>query len=293
MRQQDVTSSFGDLFEENRPQLRAVAYRMLGSLGEADDAVQEAWLRFSRSDSEEIENLGGWLKTVVARVCLDMLRSRKSRREESLDAKVLEPVASQGIDPEQEAIMADSVGLALLIVLETLAPAERVAFVLHDMFDIPFEEIGPIVGRSSTATRQLASRARRRVKGTDKAPSGDLRRQRELVKAFKTAATNGDLEALIALLTPDAVVRADQTAVRFGAEAEVRGAAAVARTFLGRAQAARHVLVDGTAGLVWQRSDGRPNVVFNFTFADGKISAIDLVGNQETIDQIDLKIIEE
>src|SRR6516225_1425889 len=234
-------------FEKNRTRLRAVAYRMLGSPSEADDAVQEAWLRFSRSDTSGVENLGGWLTTVVARVCLDMLRSRKARREESLDAHVPEQIVrpEEGIDPEQEALLADSVGLALQVVLDRLAPAERVAFVLHDMFDLPFGQIGPIVGRSPAAARQLASRARRRVRGAAMAPDADLARQREVVDAFLAASRGGDFGALVALLDPEVVLRADAAAVRSGAPGEVHGAAEVAGTFSGRARAARPALVNG------------------------------------------------
>ena len=241
-------------FEANRTHLRAVAYRMLGSLSEADDAVQEAWLRLSRSDTSGVENLGGWLTTVVARVCLDMLRSRKSRREEPLDAHVPEPIVSRadGIDPEHEALLADSVGLALLVVLETLAPAERLAFVLHDMFAVPFDEIAPIVGRSPTAARQLASRARRRVQGAATVPDADLTRQREVVDAFLAAARGGDFDALLAVLDPDVVLRADRAAVPPGASREVRGAAAVAKQggHVGGARAAQPALVNGAVGVV-------------------------------------------
>src|SRR6266436_3710909 len=203
-------------FEENRPHLRAVAYRMLGSSAEADDAVQEAWLRLSRSGTSGVENLGGWLTTVVARVCLNMLRSRTSRREEPLGVHVPEPILSRedGIDPEHEALLADSVGLALLVVLETLAPAERLAFVLHDMFAVPFDEIAPIVGRSPAAARQLASRARRRVQGASTVPGADLTRQREVVDAFLAASRAGDFDAPLALLDPDVVLRADHAAVQ-------------------------------------------------------------------------------
>src|SRR5579859_176422 len=229
-----------DRFEEQRGHLQGVAYRMLGSLSEADDAVQESWLRLSRAGADGIDNLGGWLTTVVARVCLDMMRSRKSRREESLDVRTGEPPASAaaGADPEYEALLADSVGLALLVVLDTLSPAERLAFVLHDMFAVPFEEIAPIVERSPAATRKLASRARLRVQGADTAPDTDLARQREIVQAFLAASRNGDLVALIAVLDPDVVLRADQTAARMGAEAEVRGVDLVAGFFSGRARAA-------------------------------------------------------
>ena len=258
-------------FEANRTHLRAVAYRMLGSLSEADDAVQEAWLRLSRSDTSGVENLGGWLTTVVARVCLDMLRSRKSRREEPLGAHVPDPIVSRedGIDPEHEALLADSVGLALLVVLETLAPAERLAFVLHDMFAVPFDEIAPIVGRSPTAARQLASRARRRVQGAATVPDADLTRQREVVDAFLAASRGGDFDALLAVLDPDVVLRADRAAVQAGASREVRGAAAVAKTFSGRARFAQPALVNGAVGAVWAPG-GRPRVVFGFTITPAR-----------------------
>ena len=218
-------------FEAERSHLRAVAYRMLGSLSEADDAVQESWLHLSRADTSGVVNLSGWLTTVVARVCLDMLRSRRSRREEPLGEDVSEPMMSRedGIDPEQEALLADSVGLALLVVLETLAPAERLAFVLHDLFDVPFDEIAPIVGRSPTAARQLASRARRRVQGAETAQDADLSRQRAVVDAFLAASRGGDFEALLAVLDPDVVLRADPAAVSMGASEEIHGAPAAAR----------------------------------------------------------------
>src|SRR5437870_3106431 len=242
-------------FEEKRGHLRAVAYRMLGSLSEADDAVQEAWLRLSRSDASEIENLGGWLTTVVARVCLDALRSRKSRREEPLGAHLPDPIVTREgrIDPEQEALLADSVGLALLVVLETLAPAERLAFVLHEMFDVPFEEIAAIVGRSPVAARQLASRARRRVRGVTAVPDVDLVHQREVVDAFLAAARGGDFNALLAVLDPDVVLHADGGAAAPGATREVRGARLVARqalTFSRLAYPSQWVLVNGAAGIV-------------------------------------------
>ena len=281
-------------FEANRTRLRAVAYRMLGSLTEADDAVQESWLRLSRSDTSDVENLGGWLTTVVARVCLDMLRSRKSRREEPIGAHAPDPIVSQeaGIDPEHEALLADSVGLALLVVLKTLAPAERVAFVLHDMFDLPFDEIGPIVGRSPAAARQLASRARRRVQGTAVAPDADHSRQRAVVDAFRAASRGGDFAALLAVLDPDVVLRADGAAVRLGASKEVRGAAAVAHTFSGRARAAQPALVNGAAGLVWA-TRGRPQVVFGFTIRGGKIVEIELVAEPERLRELDLEILKD
>jgi len=276
-------------FEEHRTHLRAVAYRILGSPADADDAVQEAWLRLARSDSSQVENLGGWLTTVVARVSLNMLQSRKTRREDPAGSHLPEEIAggADGAGPEHQAVLADSVGLALLVVLDTLAPAERLAFVLHDMFAMPFEEIAPIVERSPTATRQLASRARRRVQGADTSPDTDLTRRREIVQAFLAAARGGDLGALVAMLDPDDVLRADQTVVRIGAEAEVRGAPAVAGFFSGRARAARLALIDGVAGLVWV-TGGRPRVVFSFTLADGKITAIDLLGDPATLGQLDL-----
>ncbi|MGQ0549942.1 MAG: RNA polymerase sigma factor SigJ [Armatimonadota bacterium] len=289
-------------FEEKRSHLRGVAYRMLGSLSEADDAVQEAWLRLSRSDTSGVENLGGWLTTVVARVCLDMLRSRKSRREEPLDAHVPEPIVSRedGFDPERETLLADSVGLALLVVLDTLAPAERVAFVLHDMFDLPFDEIAPIVGRSPSAARQLASRARRRVRGAATVSDADLTRQREVVDAFVAASRGGDFDALLAVLDPDVVLRADRAAVLASASRqgegapelvpEVRGAAVVAKTFSGRARAAQPALVNGAAGLVWAPG-GQPRVVFGFTIAGGKIVEINLVADPERLRQLDLTVL--
>jgi RNA polymerase sigma factor (sigma-70 family) len=279
-------------FEAHRSHLRAVAYRMLGSPSEADDAVQEAWLRLSRSGAEGVENLGGWLTTVVGRVCLDMLRSRTSRREESLDAHVSEPVVTREdeVDPEHEALMADSVGSALLVVLDTLAPAERLAFVLHDMFGVPFEEVASIAGRSPAAARQLASRARRRVRGATASSEADLARRREVVEAFLAASRGGDFEALLAVLDPDVVLRADGAAVRLGATGEVRRAAAVAETFLGRARAARPALVDGVPGLVWA-AGGRPRVVFNFTIRDGTIVEIEMVADPERISQLDPSIL--
>src|SRR5438270_9618963 len=278
-------------FEENRSHLRAVAYRMLGSPSEAEDAVQEAWLRLSRSDTSGVANLGGWLTTVVARVSLDMLRSRASRREEPLDPHLPEPIVSRedGTDPENEALLADSVGLALLVVLETLAPAERVAFVLHDVFDVPFDEIAPIVGRSPAAARQLASRARRRVQGAA-TPDADLTRQRAVVDAFLAASRGGDFGALLALLDPNVVLRADGAVVRTGASAEVRGATAVAETFSGRARAAQPALVNGAAGLVWAQG-GRPRVVFGFSIVRGKIVEIEMIADPERLGQLDIVLL--
>jgi RNA polymerase sigma-70 factor, ECF subfamily len=276
-------------FEEHRANLRAVAYRMLGSRTEADDAVQEAWVRLSRSDTSDVENLGGWLTTVVARVCLNMLRSHESRREQHVDHGVPEPIESS--DPEDEALLAESVGLALLVVLETLTPAERVAFVLHDLFDVPFDEIAPVVGRSPAATRQLASRARRRVRGAEATPEATLARRREIVDAFLAASRGGDFGALLALLDPDVVLRADAEAVRMGATQELSGARAVAETFSGRARVARPALVDGAAGAVWA-SGGQPRVVFGFTISDGKIVEIELLADPERLAQLDLAILD-
>jgi RNA polymerase sigma-70 factor (ECF subfamily) len=282
-------------FEADRERLRAVAYRMLGSLSEADDAVQEAWLRLSRSDSNAIENLSGWLTTVVARVCLDMLRSRKSRREESLEARLSEPVASRagGPDPEREALLADSVGLALLVVLETLAPAERLAFVLHDMFAVPFDEIAPIVDRSPAAARQLASRARRRVhgvgglEGVGPAPGADRARQREVVDAFLAAARGGDFAALLAVLDPNVVLRSD----RAGVPPDVRGAEAVSRLAVrGGARAAQAALINGAVGVV-VAPRGRLLMVLDFTIAGGKIVAIDAIADPERLGKLDLAVL--
>jgi RNA polymerase sigma-70 factor (ECF subfamily) len=281
-------------FEANRAHLRAVAYRMLGSPSEADDAVQEAWLRLSRADTSGVENLGGWLTTVVARVCLNMLAARSSRREEPLGVHLPDPVGGpeDGIDPEQEALLADSVGPALLVVLDTLTPAERLAFVLHDLFAVPFDEIAAILGRSPAAARQLASRARRRVQGSSPDPAADLRRQRAVVDAFLAAAPGGDFEALLALLDPDVVLRADPAAVQAGAGAEVRGAREVAGTFSGRARFARPALVDGAAGAVWAPG-GQPRVVFGFTIADGRIVGIELLSDPERLRQLDLAILDD
>ncbi len=281
-------------FEAHRTHLRSVAYRILGSLSEADDAVQEAWLRLSRSDTSGVENLGGWLTTIVARVCLNMLESRKSRREEPVGAEMPDPVASNqdGADPEQQALLAEGVGLALLVVLDTLAPAERLAFVLHDIFAVPFDEIAPMVERSPAAARQLASRARRRVQGAATVREGDLTRQRAVVGAFLAASRGGDFDALLALLDPDIVLRADRTAVQVGASKEVRGPAAVAEIFSGRARAAQPALVNGAAGAVWARG-GRPRVAFSFTVKRGKIVAIDLLADPERLRQLDLEILDD
>lgn len=296
-------------FEAHRVHLRGVAHRMLGSLSDADDAVQEAWLRLSRSDASRVANLGGWLTTVVGRVCLDMLRSRKSRREESIAEYGADPMPSSADarDPEHEALMADSVGLAMLVVLETLTPAERVAFVLHDLFDVPFDEIAPIVGRSPMAARQLASRARRRVRGSGTvadavAPTTDITRQREIIRAFLAAARGGDFHALLAVLDPDVVLRADNAAVQLSAARkgrgapellpEMHGAGAVARTFSGGAAAAQPALVDGAAGLVWAPG-GRPRTVFTFEVRHGKIVAIDLIADADHVRQLDVTLLDD
>jgi RNA polymerase sigma factor (sigma-70 family) len=279
-------------FEAHRAHLRAVAYRMLGSGNEAEDAVQESWLHLRRADTSGVENLGGWLTTVVARVCLDMLRARTARREEPLEASGPEPIASGagGNDPEHEAVLADSVGLALLVVLDTLNPAERLAFVLHDIFAVSFDEIAPIVGRSPAAARQLASRARRRVRGAATPPDADLGRQREVVDAFLAASRGGDFAALLAALDPDVVLRADPAAVLAGAAAEVRGAEAVAGVFAGRARVAQPALVNGAVGAVWAPG-GRSRIVFGFTIAGGKIIEIALVADPERLRRLDVAIL--
>jgi RNA polymerase sigma-70 factor (ECF subfamily) len=283
-------------FESDRTRLRAVAYRMLGSVSEADDAVQEAWLRLSRSDAGDIENLSGWLTTVVGRVSLDMLRARKSRREESLGPHVPEPIVSSPdeLDPEHEALLADSVGLALLVVLETLSPDERLAFVMHDMFAVPFDEIGPLVGRSPTAARQLASRARRRVRGSAQPPDVDLARQREVVDAFLAAARGGDFDALLRLLDPDVVLRVDRGALPGAASAEVTGVDAVieqVRTFRSLAALARPALVNGAAGFVVARR-GRAQSVAGFTVAGGRIVEIDLLADPARLRELDLTVLD-
>lgn len=283
-------------FEENRGRLRAVAYRMLGSLSEADDAVQEAWLRLSRTGGDEVQNLGGWLTTVVGRVCLDQLRMRKARREDSLEVHVPEPVVSRPdtVDPEQEALLADSVGLALLVVLETLTPAERLAFVLHDMFAVPFDEVAPLVDRTPAAARQLASRARRRVQGAP-APDTDLARQQEVVDAFLAASRGGDFEGLLAVLDPDVVLRADAGGAPDGLSKLVRGARAVveqALTFSRFAPFARPALVNGTPGLVTAQG-GQPLAVMGFTLAHGKIVEINILADLARLSRLDLSILDD
>jgi RNA polymerase sigma factor (sigma-70 family) len=283
----DEKNYLTEKFEANRARLRAVAYRMLGSRSEVDDAVQETWLRLSRSDTSAVENLGGWLTTVIARVCLDMLRSRKSRREEPMGPHVPEPVADDASGRDAE--MADSVGAALLVVLETLAPAERLAFVLHDMFAVPFEEIAPIVGRTPAAARQLASRARRRVQGAPP-PDTDLSRQRKIVEAFLAASRDGDFEGLLAVLDPNVVFRADQAAQRLGSLAEIRGAAAVAETFKGRAQAAKPAFVDGALGLA-VIFGGKLRIALRLTFSGDRISAVEVVADAGRIAGFDVEVL--
>ncbi|MFD9354095.1 RNA polymerase sigma factor SigJ [Streptomyces sp. NPDC060031] len=283
-----------DRFEEHRAHLQAVAYRMLGSLSEAEDAVQDTWLRFDRTDTSDVENLGGWLTTVVARVCLNMLRSRATRREDSLDeswepggSRMPDPVISRGevIDPEQEVLLADSVGLALMVVLESLAPAERLAFVLHDMFAVPFDEIAAMIDKTPAATRQLASRARRRVQGQAPPPDPDLTRQREAVSAFFAATRDGDFEALVAMLDPDVVLRSDGGVARSRHTVVLDGARTVAGqavTFGGLAPFARPALINGAAG-VTVVVEGRPMSIMAFTVVAGKILAIDVIADPERL----------
>ncbi len=291
-------------FEESRPRLRAIAYRMLGSNAEADDAVQEAWLRLSRTGPEGIGNLAGWLTTVVSRVCLDMLRSRSSRREDPAEALLRdgEPAAGDADSPEHDVVLADSLGPALMLVLDSLDPDERLAFVLHDLFGVSFEEVAPIVGRSPVAARQLASRARRRLRGGPApgsvAPSAtDVARQRELVTAFLAASRDGDFEALVSLLNDDVVLRADHVAVETATAREsygappfkevIRGGEQVARVFLGRAAAAKPALVDGMPGAVWAPG-GKARGVFVFTSREGKVAELSVVADPERIEELDL-----
>ncbi|MCE3276960.1 MAG: sigma-70 family polymerase sigma factor [Propionibacteriaceae bacterium] len=295
----DENQWLADRFEEHRPHLRAVAYRMLGSLSEADDAVQDAWLRVSRAGAGEVENLGGWLTTIVARVCLNLLRSRSTRREESLDGYLPDPVITpeRVRQPEDEALLADSVGLALLVVLDTLSPAERLAFVLHDMFGLPFEEIAPMIDRSPAAARQLASRARRRVKRVEiTTPDSDLARQREVVDAFFRAARGGDFDALVAVLDPDVVLRSDFGGRRPAAPKVLRGPAAVAQqAFLGGALPATKLhpaLVNGAAGVVITVR-GLPYAVMGFTVAHGKIVEIDAIVDPERVGRIAASVLRE
>ena len=280
-------------FEQYRGQLRAVAYRMLGSLSEADDAVQETWLRFSRADVTGVSSLEGWLRTVVGRICLDMLRTRRSRREEPLDPQAALP--SQGSDPEREAVLADSVGRAMLVVLDRLTPAERVAFVLHDLFAVPFDQIAPVVGRTPAAAKKLASRARQRVRGAPAVPAAELGRQRQVVDAFLAAARRGDLGALLAVLAPDVTRRADRAALPAGGDPVIRGAGAVARQTLvlgPRARFAEPALVDGTVGVV-VAPHGRLVLVLTFTVRDGRISGYDVIADPGRLRQLDLAVLGE
>jgi RNA polymerase sigma factor (sigma-70 family) len=294
----DESNWLAERFEDQRGRLRAVAYRMLGSLSEADDAVQEAWLHVSRADARGVENLAGWLTTIVARICLDMLRSRKARREEPLSARLPDPIVSRadGIDPEQEALLADSIGLALLVVLDTLAPAERVAFVLHDVFGVPFDTIAPIVDRSPVAARQLASRARRRVRGAP-APDADLGRQRRVVDAFIAAARGGDFEGLLAVLDPDVVLRADRGAPPSAALVEIRGARAVAEQALAYARrygpSVQRALVNGAPAVVARGPNGRPASVLGFTVAGGRIVEIDILGDPDRLARLDFAALDD
>jgi len=279
-------------FEANRTHLQAVAYRMLGDLSEADDAVQEAWLHLSRSDRSSVANLGGYLTTIVARICLDMLRARKSRREQSLEASGPEPITrpESRSDPEHEALLADSVGLALLIVLDTLTPAERLAFVLHDIFGVPFDEIAPIVERSETAARQLASRARRRVRGGARVQDANRTEQRAVVEAFLSASREGNFDALLAVLDPDVVLRHDRTAVPLGASPEVTGALAVAKQFAGRAQGARPILMNGAVGVV-VAPRGRLLLILDLTIRHGKIAEINVISEPARLQKLDLAVV--
>jgi RNA polymerase sigma-70 factor, ECF subfamily len=297
----DQQSWLTERFEENRPRLRGVAYRVLGSLSEAEDAVQEAWLRLNRSDTATVENLGGWLTTVVSRVCLDMLRSRKSRREEPIGAQVPEPsvAGGEGADPEGEAVLADSVGLALLVVLNTLTPAERVAFVLHDLFALPFDEIGSIVGRSATAAKQLASRARRRVRGSPPPSDAGRVRQREVVAAFLKAARAGDLEGLLAVLDPDAVIRIDAAAridappAEVGMAREVRGASTWAKQFVAMSRGLRFVepaLINGSAGLI-VAPGGKLSRALTFTVTDTKVTRVEVIADPGRLRELDIAVL--
>jgi RNA polymerase sigma factor (sigma-70 family) len=294
-------------FEQNRPRLRGLAYRMLGSLSEAEDAVQEAWLRLNRVDTDTVENLGGWLTTVVSRVCLDVLRSRKSRPDQPMSAQLLEPSVArgQGVDPESEAVLADSVGVALLVVLNTLTPAERLAFVLHDLFAVPFDEIGSIVGRSPAAAKQLASRARRRVRGSPPPSDTGRERQREIVAAFMRAARDGDLEALLAVLDPDAVVRIDAAArvdgvtridappAEIGRPREVRGASAWAARFIALSRGLRSVqpaLINGSVGLILAPR-GKLLRALTFTFTKDKVTRIEMIGDPVHLRELEIGVL--
>lgn len=280
-------------FEESRPHLRAVAYRLLGSREEADDAVQESWIRLSRSDPDKVENLTGWLTTIVSRVCLDMLRSKRARPEDPVGTQIPEPLTDPGelAAPDQQALIADSVGTAMLVVLDTLSPPERVAFVLHDIFGVSFEEIAPIIGKTAAASRQLGSRARRRVQGTGQAPSVSISRQRAVVDAFLAASREGHFEALLALLDPDVVLRGDAAAIAAGGPVRVRGAREVAQTFSGRARDAKPALIDGEAGIVWAPR-GQPRVVFALHIDGDVITRIDMIADPGHLAGLELVILD-
>jgi RNA polymerase sigma factor (sigma-70 family) len=273
-------------FEAERRRLQSVAYRMLGSTSEAEDAVQEAWLRLARADAGTIDNFGGWLTTVVARICLDQLRARKSRREEPMGPAVPEPVSPETTD--REAMLSDAIGVALLVVLDTLNPAERVAFVLHDMFDLPFDEIAPIVGRSPEAARQLASRARRRVRGAEPEPDTDIARRRDIVEAFLAASRTGDMAGLLRVLDPDVVFRPDAVAQRMGNVGEVRGAEPVAALFKGRAQAAKTALIDGAVGVA-VAFQGQLRIAMRLTFSGDRIAGFEAMADPEALAKLDVK----
>ena len=285
-------------FEADRPRLQSVAYRMLGSLTEAEDAVQETWIRLNRSDADSIDNLGGWLTTVLSRVCLGVLRSRGAHGEEPLGER--DEPETELVGPEEEAVLADTMGPALLLVLETLSPSERLAFVLHDLFSVPFEDVAPIVGRSPAAARQLASRARRRVQGSDEAHPGDRRRQQEVVEAFLAASRQGDFEALVTLLDPDAVLRADRAAVKSATAnrekgapllaPEVRGRRAVANALVGRAQAAQLALIEGSPGAVWAPG-GRPRAIFAFRVVGNTVSEIEIVTDPTVVAALQVELL--
>jgi RNA polymerase sigma-70 factor (ECF subfamily) len=280
-------------FDAHRNRLRAVAYRMLGSTLEADDAVQEAWLRLSRAATDDVDNLGGWLTTVVSRICLDHLRSREARREEPMSEHDVDALARDdaATDPARDVELADSVGAALVVVLQTLDPAERLAFVLHDLFGVSFDEIAPIVGRTSAAARQLASRARRRVQGAPPVRDTDVARQREVVSAFLAASRGGDFDRLLELLDPNVVFRADDAVVKMGGERELVGRTAVTKRFAGQARAAQLALIDGAVGLVWAPG-GKPRVAFAMTVADGQIIGISLIADPDRLATIDLQLLD-
>jgi RNA polymerase sigma-70 factor (ECF subfamily) len=283
----DDGDRLAEQFEANRPHLRAVAYRMLGSPSDAEDAVQEAWFRLSRADPGALQNLGGWLTTVVGRVCLDMLRTRASRREEAIAPQVPDPT---GTDPQQEAELTDSVGSALVVVLDTLTPAERLAFVLHDVFGVAFKEIAPILSRTPSATKTLASRARRRVRASSSTVDADPLRQRRVVAAFLAAAREGDFRALLTMLAPDVVLRPDRAAVQAGARPDIRGASAVADQLVRARGAAQPALIDGLAGAVWAPG-GAPRLVFEFMVVRGLIAAVDVIADPESLSRREVVIL--